>query len=151
MARTGGTETAQTEETEIEIAIGDPGPEKAIVGEPVQAVAAASAPGGARATTAGTEAAAEIEEAVIVSPGQEQLEPKKIRRDGEPRAVQPSKPQDETDMTAEPSAMPAQATREKSVMELWCPGLWKTLPMIFISAALVIAYVIQMFGELPRW
>ena len=122
MARIGGTETARVAETETEIVIGDRGPEKVIVGDPVLAVVVASAPRGARARTAGAEAAVEIEEAAIVSPGQEPPEPKKIRRDGEPRAVQPSKPQDETDMTAEPSAMPAQEARERPVTELWYPG-----------------------------
>ena len=148
--RTGGPET--------EIAIGDPDPEKAIGEDPVQAVAAASATREARETTAGPEATAETEteEAATVSPGQAQLEPradkKTTRRDGVPRVGRaPSRPLAETGMTAEPSAMPAQAARRNSVTERWCPGLWKILPMISILAVLVIVYVIRMFGESARW
>ena len=149
VTRIGGPET--------EIAIGDPDPEKAIGEDPVQAVAVASATRGARETTAGPVATAEIEteEAATVSPGQAQLEPtadrKTTRRDGVPRVERtPFRPLAGTGTIAEPSAMPAQAARRSPETELWCLGSWRIPVMTSSSEALVFVYVIRMFGGQDR-
>ena len=149
VTRIGGPET--------EIAIGDPDPEKAIGEDPVQAVAVASATRGARETTAGPVATAEIEteEAATVSPGQAQLEPradkKTTQRDGVPRVERtPFRPLAGTGTIAEPSAMPAQAARRSPETELWCLGSWRIPVMTSSSEALVFVYVIRMFGGQDR-
>ena len=116
-------------ETEIEIAIGDPGPEIVISAGPVQEAEAASGTRRTRVMVAEAAVAAgtEIEEGVTAFPDPERLEAtadqEMILNVGVLRAAQgPSRLPAETGTSARPSAKPVQAPRRSPDREPSCHG-----------------------------